>query len=78
MGRYQRDRRIRSTRPGSDKVGQHRDDNEAISISTLKVGALSTMKLEASGAFKYHVHQKACNLANNTYILETKAQTVHL
>lgn len=35
------------------------------------------MKLEASGTSKYHVHQKACNLANNTYILETKAQTVY-
>lgn len=35
------------------------------------------MKLEVPGAFKYHVHQKACNLANNIYILETKAQTVY-
>ena len=37
---------------------------------------MSTMKLEASGAFKHHIHQKAYNFANNTYILETKAQTV--
>jgi hypothetical protein len=35
------------------------------------------MKLEAYGAFEHHVHQKACNLANNTYILETMAQTVY-